>query len=417
MNYLYDAETILNELPQRNIAKTLHNLIFKIINDDKAQESILVVEKYFRNMIKKIEQYYCRRLQKLEYFLIKKVDYELLIQRISKYQVKKPWHIDGYDYKRQKILKQDDKNCNQLIDIIHEDKTSKTSTPFSHYSQIPSYVQDNSLNQAIYLDEQFSLEFDDQLSIDINYLQEQLELIASRNKIHNPQLADIDDLTQLEFLEKDFSDIDKQDLELSDIKLQKEDGMSSNHQIESARSFLHFDKEEDQFLQEIEKEQDKVYPSKVDSPKQRELFETKQSTKEIIKYVEQYQKDQREYNSFKNRDFQRPTIMLFDRIQSPCNRRYRVKSSYQKELPQLRLKSNVSHDNFDARTLSTKSKQRQQQIPMVSPQQIQTKKVQITTSNIYRFAKKQSTRTKQPSYSIDKIQRVEERKRTSKSIY
>lgn len=53
------------------------------------------------------------------------------------------------------------------------------------------------------------MEFDDQLSIDINYLQEQLEQLALKNKSINPQLADIDDLIHYEFLEKDFSDIDK----------------------------------------------------------------------------------------------------------------------------------------------------------------------------------------------------------------
>lgn len=64
-------------------------------------------------MIKKVEQFYCRRLEKLDYFIKKNTDNKLILLRISKYLEKKPWRLESMDFtKKKEKQKIDDKNCN-----------------------------------------------------------------------------------------------------------------------------------------------------------------------------------------------------------------------------------------------------------------------------------------------------------------
>ncbi|CAD8113649.1 unnamed protein product [Paramecium sonneborni] len=384
----YELESLINDLPQQTIASKIQQLFYRIINQEKLNSPILEVEKYFRKLIKKIEQFYCRRLQKLEYFISKKADTQLILLRISKYLEKKPWRLETMDYTSKPIKqnKIDDKNCNQFINFDNNQEeyySSKTSTPFSHYTCIPSIPRDTSLNEAVFLDCENSLKssssfhFDKQEPIlDISQIQYKLQQLIDNspkkklNSKKKQQLADLIDYELEEFSAQSPPCQNILDCNISDIK------SGFNSRLISSRS-----------LQKESVHQEQIPISSKQIPQTREfesLFQTQQSTKEILKYVEQYhqlQQQQQQQQSqvcySKQQHFKaRPslevtnnnnTIQCFqDKCQSPStNKRYRVRSSYQKELPsQNKLKVNTSHENFEIRTSkSIQSKKKHFQLP------------------------------------------------------
>ncbi|CAD8192342.1 unnamed protein product [Paramecium octaurelia] len=374
----FELESLINDLPQRTLALKMQQLFYGVINQEKQSSPILEVEKYFRKMIKKIEQFYCRRLQKLEYFISKKADSQLILLCINKYLETKPWRENmDYTAKATKHNKIDDKNCNQFINfdnIKEEHNSSKTSTPFSHYTGIPSIPRDSSLNQAIFLEYENSLtssssfQQDNQdAQIDISEIQYKLQQLVDKSpkKISvvkkKQQLVDLKDSELEEFSALSPPHQNILDCNISDIK----SGFDSR--LISSRSLL---KESNN--------QGKQPKSPQQVPQTREfesLFQTYQSTKEIIKYVEQYhqmqqqqQVQQHHQQSFKTKPSLEVNNVLScfqDKWQSPsANKRYRVRSSYQKEIPsQNKLKVNTSHENFEIRTSkSIQSKQRHFQL-------------------------------------------------------
>ncbi|CAD8200389.1 unnamed protein product [Paramecium octaurelia] len=381
-DFYYELESLINDLPQRSLASNIQQLFYRLINQEKQNSPILEVEKYFRKMIKKIEQFYCRRLQKLEYFISKKADNQLILLRISKYLEKKPWRLETMDYtvKATKQDKIDDKNCNQFINFDNNQEdyySSKTSTPFSHYTCIPSVPRDSSLNQAIFLEcdnslkssSSFNLESKEVL-LDLSQIQQKLQQLVDKSpkqkqvvkKKH--QLADLIDSEMDQFSAQSPPRQSMLDCNISEIK------SGFNSRLISSRS--------------LQKES-VPYANTPKSPKQipqtrefESLFQTQQSTKEIIKYVEQYHQSHQQQQSllyqqqhhFKAKpslEVNNNTLQCFqDKCQSPStNKRYRVRSSYQKELPsQNKLKANTSHENFEIRTSkSIQSKKKHFQLP------------------------------------------------------